>query len=147
MTNPRLDVLICTFGKEGIRKTSEMSLPRIAGVRYIVSWQTNGSDPNDIPDSIKREDILVAPTDSIGSSNNRNHAIHVSTAPICLTADDDLAYRADQLQAVIDTFEKNPDIDLLVRKVHETKGNPFGAYYPITPEVSRAIYTLALGNL
>lgn len=38
----------------------------------------------------------------------------------------------------------NPDIDLLVKKVHETKGNPFGAYYPITPEVSRAIYKNAL---
>ena len=39
----------------------------------------------------------------------------------------------------------NPDIDLLVEKVHQTKGNPFGAYYPVTPEVSRAIYTIALG--
>ena len=39
---------------------------------------------------------------------------------------------------------ENPDIDLLVEKVHQTKGNPFGAYYPITPEVSREIYTLAL---
>lgn len=41
---------------------------------------------------------------------------------------------------------KNPDIDLLVKKVHETKGNPFGAYYPITPEVSRAIYVNALSE-
>ena len=39
---------------------------------------------------------------------------------------------------------ENPDIDLLVEKVHQTKGNPFGAYYPITPEVSREIYTIAL---
>lgn len=39
---------------------------------------------------------------------------------------------------------ENPDIDLLVKKVHETKGNPFGAYYPITPHVSRAIYMLGM---
>ena len=38
----------------------------------------------------------------------------------------------------------NPDIDLLVEKVHQTKGETFGSYYPITPEVSRAIYELAL---
>lgn len=40
---------------------------------------------------------------------------------------------------------ENPDVELLVKRVHETKGNPFGAYYPITPEVSRCIYTNALG--
>lgn len=38
---------------------------------------------------------------------------------------------------------ENPDIDLLVKKVHENKGEVFGAYYPITPEVSRSIYELA----
>ena len=46
------------------------------------------------------------------------------------------------------TFEelgvKDPDIELLVKRVHETKGNPFGAYYPVTPEISEAIYRLAL---
>lgn len=33
-----------------------------------------------------------------------------------------------------------PDIDRLVEGVHRTKGNPFGAYVPITPTLSRAIY-------
>ncbi len=37
-----------------------------------------------------------------------------------------------------------PDIATMVRKVHENKGNPFGGYYPITPEVSEAIYRLCL---
>lgn len=41
---------------------------------------------------------------------------------------------------------ENPDIDLLVKKVHETKGATFGAYYPVTPDVSRAIYELAAAN-
>lgn len=41
---------------------------------------------------------------------------------------------------------ENPDIDLLVKKVHENKGETFGAYYPVTPEVSRAIYEIALGR-
>lgn len=39
----------------------------------------------------------------------------------------------------------NPDIDLMVEKVHQNKGEIFGAYYPITREVSRAIYQIALG--
>lgn len=39
---------------------------------------------------------------------------------------------------------ENPDIDELVRRVHENKGASFGAYFPITPDVSREIYTLML---
>lgn len=39
---------------------------------------------------------------------------------------------------------ENPDIDDLVRRVHVDKGEVFGAYYPITPDVSRAIYTLMI---
>ncbi len=38
----------------------------------------------------------------------------------------------------------DPDIDLLVSKLHENKGNPFGGYYPITPAESTEIYRLAL---
>lgn len=38
---------------------------------------------------------------------------------------------------------KDPDYDTLVRKLHENKGNPFGFYYKLTPEVSREIYLLA----
>ncbi len=40
---------------------------------------------------------------------------------------------------------ERPDIDLLVKKVHKNKGATFGGYYPVTPEVSRAIYEIALG--
>lgn len=41
---------------------------------------------------------------------------------------------------------ENPDIDLLVERVHKTKGEIFGAYYPIDKDISRAIYKLALGK-
>ena len=38
----------------------------------------------------------------------------------------------------------NPDLDTLVRKLHENKGNPFGFYYRLTPDISREIYLLAM---
>lgn len=37
----------------------------------------------------------------------------------------------------------DPDIDLLVRKVHENKGTPFGFYVPLYPDDSRCVYMLA----
>lgn len=39
---------------------------------------------------------------------------------------------------------ENPDIPLMVEKVHKTKGETFGGYYPITSVESEAIYKLAL---
>ena len=40
---------------------------------------------------------------------------------------------------------ENPDIPLMVRKLHQNKGTTFGSYYPITSRESTAIYQLALG--
>ena len=37
-----------------------------------------------------------------------------------------------------------PDIELLVRKLHEDKGESFGFYYTLTPDISREIYQLAM---
>ena len=39
---------------------------------------------------------------------------------------------------------ENPDIELLVKKLCENKGQKFGGYYEITPEVAEEIYHLAL---
>lgn len=39
---------------------------------------------------------------------------------------------------------ENPDITLMVKKVHQNKGEKFGAYYPLSPKDSEAIYRLAL---
>lgn len=39
---------------------------------------------------------------------------------------------------------ENPDIDLLVVKLHEDKGATIGGYYPLTAEETAAIYRLAL---
>lgn len=108
----KLDVLICTFGEAGIKRVAEMRLPVVSQVRYIVSWQTANADPTAIPVELLREDILIAPTESIGSSNNRNHAISIATAPYCLTADDDLVYTSDQLLTVIETLDNNPTVDV-----------------------------------
>lgn len=124
--NPKLDVLICTFSMQGMERVAEMDLPRVPGVRYVVSWQTAGADPSEIPAALLRDDVVVSPVSSVGSSNNRNHAIEVSTAPLCLTADDDLRYTAEQLLSVIDTFEKNPDIDLASFRY----SGPDGKAYP-----------------
>ncbi|MBQ9077038.1 MAG: glycosyltransferase [Muribaculaceae bacterium] len=109
-----LDVLISTMGYDGINRVVEMRLPKVENVRYIVSWQLPGDTyPGQVPAELQdRDDVSVYQLNSRGISINRNNAMLMSTADICLTADDDLRYTSEQLSAVVDAFVSNPDVDI-----------------------------------
>lgn len=105
-----LDVLIATYMPEGILRVADMDLPVVDGVCYIVSWQQHGDAP--VPEVLaSRTDMLIDRFGQKGVSLNRNNAIELATADILLMADDDLRYTPDRLRAVVETFEKNPDVD------------------------------------
>lgn len=105
-----LDVLICTYRPEGIRRVEAMDLPKIRGVRYVVSWQEHADAP--IPPALKeRSDLEVFRFGQKGLSYNRNNAIEQSTADILLIADDDCVYTEERLQAVRKTFDDDPKLD------------------------------------
>ena len=106
-----LEVLICTFGAEGIKRVSQMSLPEISNVHYIVSWQKSEGSP--VPESLtSRHDVRIIPCDGLGISRNRNNSLAHWTADIALLADDDLNYTPEGLKGVIKTFENNPTVDI-----------------------------------
>lgn len=108
----RMDVAIATWQPEGIRRVEAMNLPQVSGVRYVVSWQLPGPDPV-IPESLAcRDDVSVFIIEKAGVSVNRNNACAHCTADIILNSDDDLVYTAEQLQSVIETFDRNPDVNL-----------------------------------
>lgn len=107
---PKLSVLIATFRPKGIRRVEKMRLPEMPDVEYVVSWQEHGDAP--VPTSIaNRNDITVIRFDKKGVSRNRNNAIDHAKGEIMLMADDDLTYTKSQLNAVIDTFDANPETD------------------------------------
>ena len=110
-----LEVLICTYGDEGINRVIEMNLPTVEGVKYLVSWQTDEFNLL-LPDELHRNDLRIYTTNSKGLSNNRNHALKKASGDICLIADDDITYTAKQLQSVIETFDKNPSVDIALFK-------------------------------
>lgn len=106
-----LDLALITYKPEGIKRVCKMLLPPQDGVRYIVSWQAHEDAP--IPEELlKRRDVEVHRFEGTGASKNRNNAIDHCTADIILFADDDLSYYLDSFHNIINTFEKNPDVDL-----------------------------------
>lgn len=112
----KLQVLICTYGKEGIERVANGKHPVIQNVEYIVSWQLPDGDKS-VPDSLKkRSDFKIFKTNTRGLSRNRNIALSLATAPFCLISDDDLDYTEEGLLQIIQVFENNPTLDIATFK-------------------------------
>lgn len=126
----RLQVLICTIGREGIERISHTHYPQVEGVGYLVSWQ-QPDEHIDTPSTLLRDDMQVCITPTRGICRNRNHAISCATASLCLMTDDDVTYTAEELSGLIRTFDANPEVELMTVQYSTS-----GAYRKAYPEYS-----------
>lgn len=146
-SGPRLDVMICTIGREGIRRVAAGKHPRMAGVRYIVAWQLPDGD-EELPQKLRRNDFTVVVTETRGLSRNRNVALAHATAPLLLISDDDVDYTEEGLHRVIDSFRANSDCDILTFRYISANApkryppmgcdlrRPAKGYYPTSFEIA-----------
>lgn len=103
----KLQVLVSTYGHEGLARVREMTLPHVPGVGYLVVCQGERCDSG-----IARDDVDVRFIDGRGLSANRNAALDMATAPVVLIADDDLHYTATGLKHVMDAFDRDAALSL-----------------------------------
>lgn len=127
-------MLICAYGPEGLLRVARAGHPVVPGVEYIVSWQIPGGcdigpgPGGAIPEPLRRPDFRIFPTLSRGLSRNRNLALGHASAPLCLLADDDLAYTAPGLLGVIDIFRRNPDTDIAAFRFEGGDGKRYPSF-------------------
>lgn len=122
-----LQILIATLD-EGINRVPAMLLEQREGIGYLVSWQHSKDNKSiETPEELKRDDVKIYDLAGRGLSRNRNNCIDHATADICIIADDDCLYTHEQLQAVIDTFASNNDIDIATFMY---SGEGDSKYYP-----------------
>lgn len=119
-----MQVLICTFGADGIWRIADAGHPQVSGVEYLVSWQLPDGDAP-IPPALHRPDFRIVKTDSQGLSRNRNNALWAATAPLCLISDDDVSYTADELETVIRSFKSHPEADIITFKYRSDTEHKF----------------------
>lgn len=110
-TDIELQVMICTYGADGIGRVARASHPRVEGVEYLVSWQTDSQCP--LPEELNRPDFKIITSKTRGLSANRNIALSNASAPILLISDDDVDYTAEGLMAVVDAFHSHEDMDII----------------------------------
>lgn len=117
MENLRLDVLISTYGADGIARVASHHHPPVEGVRYVVCWQQdNGLE---LPESIaSRPDFEVFRYNDKGSARNRNHTLEQFKAPIGMLSDDDIDYVAEEIEGVLHAYEERPGVDMIFFKFH-----------------------------
>ena len=125
-----LEILISTLD-EGINNVPAMLLTQQKNIGYLVSWQHSKGKDIALPHELMRSDVKVCNLDGRGLSRNRNNSIKNATADLCLIADDDCTYTHEQLQQVVDTFEKNPDVDIATFRF---SGEGSNKWYPSTPQ-------------
>ena len=91
-----LQVLIAAYGRDGIIRAASLDLPATDGVGYIIGWQRAGC-VMDIPPQLRRPDIDVIATDTIGLAANRNILLDHASAPYLKFSDDDVTLTEQDL--------------------------------------------------
>ncbi len=134
-----LDILICAIDRD-IEHIPDMILPRIEGIRYVISLQyTDESYLSNIPQELAlRDDIVVVTLPGRGLSRNRNNALSHSNGDIRLTADADNRYTVEGLKVVRDTFDKYPDADIICFSALSYDGKPMKKYPMATVDYADA---------
>ncbi len=125
-----LQILVSTLDK-GINNVAQLVLEPKDGISYLVSWQHSNDEKIELPKELKRNDVEIHNLEGRGLSRNRNNCLRHASADVCLIADDDCTYTHKQLQEVIDTFKKNPDVDIATFKF---TNNQKDKLYPSTSQ-------------
>lgn len=119
---PVLDILISTYGEEGINRIAQHAHPHFPGVRYVVSAQQL-PDNFQLPLRLREADFLVARSDSKGLSRNRNLSLALADAPLAMIADDDLDFTPQYFETIIKAYHANPKADAILF-TYESAGHP-----------------------
>ena len=113
MTKARLQILICTFGTDGLHRVAAMCLPQVPQVAYIVSCQLPEGDEAQARAILSdRPDVEMYIHRDRGLGLNRRHALDHADAEFVLLDDDDLQYYAAALAEALRIMESHPCVDV-----------------------------------
>ena len=146
-----LDILICTVS-DRLSRIPGMLLPMNPAVRYIVSVQhTCPQSGVIIPEELRsRADVTVSLLQGLGLSRNRNNALSLATADICLLADDDNLYLPEHISNILDTWQSNPDADIITFQAQKHNGellHPYPAPYVCSVEITFRLQSVLSAEL
>ncbi len=110
-----LQVLVATMRQTDLSLVEQMNLRCDAVI-------ANQADRDEVVEQATPYGMVTMVTTSTrGVGRNRNTALKAATGDILLMADDDVTYREDMPQQVVNAFAENPKADILVFSLELTK--------------------------
>ena len=108
-----IDILICSLNK-GIVKVSDVLLPPMEAVRYVISYQYTDERYLDLipQELVQRDDVNLYQYKGEGLSANRNLALDKAKSDLIIFADDDARFTESSILLAKDTFAKYPNLDI-----------------------------------
>lgn len=112
MRRQQVQILISTFGKDGLERITSQNYPETDNISYLISWQN--SQGLEVPEWLReRKDMTIIRESSTGLCNNRNAALRKAQGPWVVIADDDLHYTPEQLMNLLKALKENQEADFL----------------------------------
>lgn len=125
----KVNILISSCD-EGIERACGVLLPERDGVSYKISQQYTSEKYRYIPEMLRRSDVEVSFLEGRGLSRNRNNSVRMADGDIAIIADDDVAYRNSDIDAVLDVYSAHPSLDIACFKIRTPEGEPEYKDYP-----------------
>ena len=106
---PKFEILCVTMKQTDFSKIQSMNIHS----DVVFANQTDKTAFDQIQfDGVHSAKMISTQTRGVGK--NRNLSLIYASADICLLADDDIVYRDDVEQVVLNEFEKHPDADIFL---------------------------------
>lgn len=143
-----VNILVCTIDA-GIERVEKILLEPRQDLKYFISHQVTDECFRKIPESLKRSDIVVGQIEGRGLSRNRNNAFYMADGDVAMIADDDVHYREEYINNVIEAFEADPGLGVACFKIATPESDPeFKDYtdhpYLLNEESNHYISTLEI---
>ncbi|MBO0459362.1 glycosyltransferase family 2 protein [Enterococcus hulanensis] len=112
----RMEVLIATMKRNSLDFLDEMNIKTDSIiVNQLGKIQLNSNE-------YKGNKLTIKNSLEKGLSKSRNLALSLSTADICLIADDDIKYVPDYEKIILDTYNEYPEADIIAFQVDRVGG-------------------------
>ena len=108
----KIDILVATIKQNDLSIASKMNI----NGNCIIANQANNVRLN------SKSSVKMVTTNTKGVGINRNLGIMLSTADICVLADDDMVFKDDAMEVVQKAFKKIPEADIIIFNIDDSTG-------------------------
>jgi len=106
-----INILVSTIDR-GIEKVENLLLPPRPDLAYVISHQVTDEKYRAIPQALQRDDVKVGQLEGRGLCRNRNSSIAMADGDVALLSDDDVRYRDEYIDNLIEAFDRDRDMDV-----------------------------------